>query len=196
MSSTDSSSLQVALIYGSTREGRLCDKVGGWAALEIAGRSGLALDVIDPAMLALPHRHQREETHDLAGLRQRIESADGFVVVTPEYNHSYPAALKFLIDSFHAPWHAKPVAFVSYGGVSGGLRAVEHLRLVFAELHAVTVRDSVSFANVWAHFDAAGQLLQPSGARGAMSAMLDQLTWWAAVLRDARKATPYGTAAA
>ncbi len=71
-----------------------------------------------------------------------------FVVVTPEYNHSFPGPLKAAIDRHVTPWQAKPVGFVSYGGISGGLRAVEHLRQVFAELHAVTVRETVSF--IWA----------------------------------------------
>jgi hypothetical protein len=74
-----------------------------------------------------------------------IDAADAFVVVTPEYNHSYPASLKHAIDMAHGEWNTKPVAFVSYGGISGGLRAVEALRLVFAELHATTIRDTVSF---------------------------------------------------
>ena len=69
--------------------------------------------------------------------------------MTPEYNHSFPAALKNVID-WHGPqWHVKPVGFVSYGGISGGLRAVEQLRLVFAELHAVGIRDTVSFHSAW-----------------------------------------------
>jgi NAD(P)H-dependent FMN reductase len=88
------------------------------------------------------------------------------VVVTPEYNHGYTAALKQLIDAVKAEWVAKPVGFVSYGGVSGGLRAVEQLRLVFAELHAVTIRDGVSFAMAWNRFDEAGEPVDPRGQRG------------------------------
>jgi len=189
-------SINVALIYGSTREGRFCDKVAEWAASEIASRSEFSVDAIDPAALALPNRHKREESSELADLKQRIGKADAFVVVTPEYNHSYPAALKFLIDSVREQWQAKPVGFVSYGGVSGGLRAVEHLRLVFAELHAVTTRDTVSFANVWAQFDGGGKLLQPGAAQKAMATMLGQLHWWAIAVREARRVKPYGQSAA
>ena len=192
----DMSSIRIALIYGSTRESRFCDKVGEWAASQIASRSEFSLDVIDPAALALPNRHGGEETEEIAALKQRIGEADAFVVVTPEYNHSYPAALKFLIDSVYEQWQAKPVAFVSYGGVSGGLRAVEHLRSVFAELHAVTMRDSVSFANVWSKFDADGRLLEPNAAGKSMSVVLRRLHWWAVALRNAKNAAPYGEAAA
>ena len=74
------------------------------------------------------------------------------MIVTPEYNHSFPASLKNTIDWFDSEWHAKPVGFVSYGGMAGGQRAVEHLRQVFAELHAVTVRDTLSFHMAWERF--------------------------------------------
>ncbi len=80
---------------------------------------------------------------------QRFAAADAFVIVTPEYNHSFPTPLKTAIDWHSTQWHAKPVSFVSYGGASGGLRAVEHLRQAFAEVHAVTVRNSISFHGVW-----------------------------------------------
>src|SRR5215475_9237501 len=124
-------------------------------------------------------------------LQRRIGACDAFLVVTPEYNHGYPAPLKALIDSVGAEWQAKPVAFVSYGGVSGGLRAVEQLRQVFAELHAVTVRDAVSFAGAWEQFDANGALRSPERAERSMEAMLRRLRWWAAALANARRAVPY-----
>lgn len=104
----------------------------------------------------------------------------------------YSRTLKNLIDLHHTQWQAKPVGFVSYGGISGGLRAVEHLRPVFAELHAVTVRDSVAFPNPWPRFDPTGTLLDPDAAESAAATMLDQLTWWAEALRTARTTHPYG----
>jgi NAD(P)H-dependent FMN reductase len=188
--------LKLALIYGSTREGRFCDTVANWAAEEIWSRNDFHLDVIDPAELGVLPYQEQEEAAPLSELRRRLGAADAFVVVTPEYNHGYPAPLKFLIDSTHREWQAKPVAFVSYGGISGGLRAVEQLRLVFAELHAVTLRDSVSFANPWVKFDGTGRLLEPDEPRKAMAIMLSRLRWWAAILRDARQAAPYSEAAA
>ncbi|MFD7968812.1 NADPH-dependent FMN reductase, partial [Streptomyces clavifer] len=121
----------------------------------------------------------------------RLARADAFVVLTPEYNHSYPAPLKELIDGHFAEWQAKPVAFVSYGGISGGLRAVEHLRQVFAELHAVSVRDTVSFHNAGALFDDRGRLGDPAAADAAVKTMLDQLVWWGRALREARNLRPY-----
>lgn len=171
--------IELALIYGSARPGRFCDVVARWVAEEIHAYRGFSLNVIDPAE---PY---------LATLSKRVAQADAFIVVTPEYNHGYTAPLKSLIDSAYEQWQAKPVAFVSYGGVSGGLRAVEQLRLVFAELHAVTLRDGVSFANASNSFDAAGQLIDPDRARGALRLTLARLSWWARALSTARSAAPY-----
>lgn len=85
-------------------------------------------------------------------------------------------------------WREKAVGFVSYGGVGGGLRAVEQLRQVFAELQTVTVRDSVSFAMVWDQFDECGEPREPAACTGAAKTMFDQLGWWARALRTARAA--------
>lgn len=117
---------------------------------------------------------------------ERVAAADAFVVVTPEYNHAYPASLKLAIDWLKVEWSRKPVAFVSYGGISGGLRAVEQLRLVFAELHAMTVRDTVSFHMARGKFDDAGKPTDAVGAERAATTMLDHLAWWARALRAAR----------
>jgi NAD(P)H-dependent FMN reductase len=186
--------IRIALIYGSTRKGRFCDKVAEWAAEQIRAAGNYTVDIIDPAVV-LPQPGQAGDTHPgSANLWQRMAAAEAFVVVTPEYNHGYPAALKSLIDSVGAEWQAKPVAFVSYGGISGGLRAVEQLRLVFAELHAVTIRDSVSFAGAWEQFDEAGKLRHPEKAGKTMATLLARLHWWAVALRNARVAVPYAPA--
>lgn len=184
-----SEKIKVALIYGSTRPGRFCDRVAKWALEEIAGRSEFSVEIIDPAA------QSPTDSDNPASFQSRIAEADAFVVVTPEYNHGYPAPLKQLIDSVGAEWRGKAVAFVSYGGISGGLRAVEQLRLVFAELHTVTTQNAVSFAAAWEQFDGAGKLREPDRAQRSMATLLAQLHWWAVALRNARRAIPYGTAA-
>ena len=188
--------LNLALIYGSTREGRFCDTVAEWTRRQIAQRYEFVLDLVDPTRLDLPTRHEQSDGAAITSLRRRIARADAFIVVTPEYNHGYSAPLKFVIDSVYHGWRAKPVAFVAYGGMTGGLRAVEQLRQVFAELHAVTVRDTVSFHMAWQRFDATGAPLDPAGCGAAAATMLDRLAWWARALKDARTRRPYGRAAA
>jgi NAD(P)H-dependent FMN reductase len=190
------SRLRLAVILGSVRDGRFGPTVAHWFVGEAEHRDDIVVDLIDladvPIGSAGPTMTPPPETLAALGeLTPRLDAADAFVVVTPEYNHSYPAALKNSIDWHNTQFHAKPVAFVSYGGISGGLRAVEHLRAVFTELHAVTTRDTVSFHNVWEQFDGDGKPKDPHRPAAAATALLDQVSWWARALKDARVASPY-----
>ncbi|MFF9805787.1 NADPH-dependent FMN reductase [Streptomyces coeruleorubidus] len=185
--------LRVTLVVGSNRHGRFGPVVAGWLLDRLRDRDDLVAEVVDVADVDLPTSFEPtpEATAALSGVTPKLARADAFVVLTPEYNHSFPAGLKNLVDWHFGEWRAKPVALVSYGGLAGGLRAVEHLRQVFAELHAVTVRDTVSFHNAGASFDDAGALRDPSGPDAAAKTMLDQLVWWGRALREARAKTPY-----
>ncbi|HWU98130.1 MAG TPA: NAD(P)H-dependent oxidoreductase [Oxalicibacterium sp.] len=183
--------IRVALIYGSTREGRFCDTVAQWAAVQTKKHAGFSLQVIDPADIDIPMRLQRNCAPELAALKTQLADVDAFIIVTPEYNHGYPAVLKHLIDSAYGVWQAKPVGFVSYGGLSGGVRAVEQLRQVFAEVHATTVRNTVSFMNAWEQFDRDGNLHDTDRAEQSMTMMLTQLHWWATALKQARSVQSY-----
>ena len=183
--------IRVAIIIGSTREGRFGPTVARWFAEGAVQRPDMLVEVVDLAELDLPAAYPKHFGPEVQAYLARLDAADAFVVVTPEYNHSFPAALKQAIDLGKREWQAKPVAFVSYGGMSGGLRAVEHLRQVFAELHAVTMRDTVSFHNFRQQFDQSGQPIDGVGTGAAAKAMLDQLAWWAIALRTARAERPY-----
>ncbi|MGH3671488.1 MAG: NADPH-dependent FMN reductase [Pseudonocardiaceae bacterium] len=175
-------SLALVVIVGSVREGRFGPVVAEWFAGQAKQRDDLSVDMIDLADTPVPSTN----------FTIRIGAADAFVVVTPEYNHGYPGPLKAAIDSVGREWHAKPVGFVSYGGRSGGLRAVEQLRAVFAELHTITVRESVSFHGAREQFDGQGVPRDPDAVNAA-AALLNQLTWWAHALQHARAARTYGT---
>lgn len=180
--------LRLAIIIGSTREGRYADVVANWFVAQAAKRDDVEIDVIDVATLDLPVHFSKAPLPALQAYLERVDRAECFVVITPEYNHSYPASLKHAIDLAGGEWQRKPVAFVSYGGISGGLRAVEHLRQVFAELRTVTIRDTVSFQGPWSLFDAEGRLVDPAMAELATTTMLDDLVWWAEALRVAKLA--------
>jgi NAD(P)H-dependent FMN reductase len=192
---TQQAPLELAVILGSNREGRFGHVVSDWFLSRATQRPDFTVELIDLAESDLPTALSSNPgpavLAELAKVTPRLAHADAFVVLTPEYNHSFPASLKSLIDWHFAEWQAKPVGFVSYGGVSGGLRAVEHLRQVFAELHAVSVRDTVSFHHAVTHFDDQGRHTDPTAANGAAKSMLDQLGWWALALRDAKSVRPY-----
>lgn len=178
------SRLRIAILIGSTREGRFGPTAARWIERQARARAELDVDLVDLAEVDLPATYP-SEPGPLAPMLARFRQADGFIVVTPEYNHSFPASLKQAIDVAHSEWRAKPIAFVSYGGISGGLRAVEQLRLVFAELHAVGLRDTVSFHRYWDALDDDGEL--DDRADDAAEILLDQLEWWAEALRTARR---------
>ncbi|WP_336085322.1 NADPH-dependent FMN reductase [Nocardia sp. SSK8] len=180
--------LRLEVIVASTRPERFAPVVADWFLAAARQRPEFEVGVLDLRELVLPG--DLVETPEVARFRDRIGAADGFVAVTSEYNHGYPASLKTALDSVKHEWRAKPIGFVSYGGLSGGLRAVEQLRQVVAELHMVSVRESVSFAQAKRRFDAAGAT-DDRAATDASARMLGQLAWWGRTLRAARTADPY-----
>ncbi|MET7327213.1 NAD(P)H-dependent oxidoreductase [Nonomuraea sp. NPDC005650] len=183
--------LRVAVIIGSTRVGRVCDSVGAWFAGWARRRHDLAVETLDLAGYAFPHCYPEEATPDMYRFAGAVGGAEAFVVVTPEYNRSFPASLKQAIDYAYDEWQAKPVGFVAYGSGSAGQYAVEQLRTVFCALHAVTVRDWVGFDLLGEAVDEHGRPRDTDDRERAVSAVLDQLTWWGRALREARRAHPY-----
>lgn len=170
--------LRLTVVVASTRPGRLGPTVAAWFVAQAARTPAFDVTVVDLA-------------DDEPALARHVAAADAVVVVVPEYNHSFPGPLKAAVDGLREEWFAKPVAFVSYGGLSGGLRAVEALRLVFAELHAVTLRESVALPTPWQDLGDDGALHQPALVEAAADRMLRHLAWWAGALHDARAREPY-----
>ena len=189
------------IIVGSVREGRFGPVAASWVAEQARTHGGFEIDVVDLAEVELPLALPAEPPKfagdsyprpaGMADLTNRLDAADAFIVVTPEYNHSYPASLKAAIDWHFDQWTAKPVAFVSYGGAAGGRHAVLHLENVLTELHAVTIREGLSFPNYYLNFDMDEGRPLDEMAGGYAKAMLDQLAWWATALRNARQRVPY-----
>ncbi|WP_329004427.1 NAD(P)H-dependent oxidoreductase [Kribbella sp. NBC_00709] len=168
--------LRLVVLTRNLDRGRFGTAVTRWFAREVERADEFKLDLIDLSVVP---------PADLPG---RIGDADAVIIVTAEYNHAYPGDVKTAIDAVRRPWYAKPVGFVVYGGRSGGLRAAEQLRLVFGELHAVTIRDSLGFREE--DFTADGEPTDATTSAAA-AAMLRQLAWWARSLRDARANTTY-----
>ncbi|WP_417769565.1 NADPH-dependent FMN reductase [Stappia sp.] len=189
--------LWIGLVQGSIRDGRFNDTITNWAARRLEGQ-GFALrriDPRDPDLLPL----QTGDAAAAARLGERLADLGGFVVVTPGYKHPAPGPLKTLIDAAHAEWQARPVGLISYGGVSGGLRASETLRPVFAELHAMTLRDTVSFAMPFGRFGEDGEMTDAAEATRADAAIATfgaSLAWWGHALHAARERRPYEKRAA
>ncbi|MBQ1026515.1 NADPH-dependent FMN reductase [Micromonospora sp. C95] len=180
--------VRVAVISGSVRKDRLGPTIAGWVAAALD--RPIEVDLIDVADVALPDDSllypgggAQSEVAD------RIAAADAFVFVTPEYNHSYPASLKRLIDWHYGEWRLKPATIVAYG-VQGGHAAIEHLRGVLAELSVVTTRRALGLRAPWASLDDQGRYAPDAELSRGLTASLTELRWWAEVLADARRDRP------
>ncbi|MFF8997776.1 NADPH-dependent FMN reductase [Streptomyces achromogenes] len=183
--------LRIAVGIGSTHRPGMADPLAAWLERELGTAYRLDLDMIDLASVALPMHEMRTGGAAASPIAGRLADADGFVFLTPEYNHSFPAPVKNVIDWHFSEWAYKPVAFVGYGG-SGGIRAIEQSRAVFPELRATTVRESVPLPMPREHLDADGRFIPPPGAEQALHAPLRELRVWAEALRSLRAAEPAG----
>src|SRR5579884_661034 len=143
--------LKIKVIIGSTREGRFADKPACWIFNELKKREGVEVELLDLRDFDLPFFNESKTPSSITEPYQnevvkrwtaKIAEADGFVMVTPEYNHSFSAVLKNAIDWVYKEWNKKAVAFVSYGSVMGG-RSIEQLRLVAVEVQMAPVRAAV-----------------------------------------------------
>lgn len=170
----------LVVVIGSTRPGRAGLPIGEWFAERARGHGAFHVDVADLVEIGLPlldepnHPRLGQYVHPHThAWSLRIAAADAVVLVTPEYNHGYPAALKNAIDYLHAEWRDKPIGFVSYGGLAAGARAVQQLKQVVAALRMVPVVPSVSIAFRPQHLSEDGRSrrargwsrLRPHGAR-------------------------------
>lgn len=181
-------SLHLAVVLASVRPGRKGPVVAEWFLRAVAQHGLFDATLLDLAEFDLPS--DLTKTDSSSEFASAIGISDAVVVVTPEYNHGYPGALKNALDSVKYEWRGKPIGFVSYGGMSGGGRATEQLRQVVAELHMVSVRDSVAFPSVRSAFDANGNT-EYGPAVDAADRMLSQLSWWAAAVNRQAAHTPY-----
>lgn len=187
---------RIGIIIGSTREGRFGEKPAHWI-YELAGqRTDLSFELIDLRDHPLPFFNEAGApawgpVKNEAAQRwaAKLDTLDGLIVVTPEYNHGPSAVLKNAIDWAYKEFIRKPIAFVGYGGV-GAARAVEQLRLVAVEMQMAPVRNAVhigmvEFLGIWQQgktFDDFPHLAQ------AANGMLDDLAWWTKALKSAREA--------
>jgi NAD(P)H-dependent FMN reductase len=182
--------LNIAIIVGSTRPGRNGAAVAAWiheqasmrkaATYQVVDLEDTGLPLLDEAVPALAGRYEHQHTQDWAATVARF---DGFVFVTPEYNHSTSPALLNALDYVYGEWNNKAVGFVSYG-TSYGVRAVEHLRGVVGELQMADIRNQVRFALPGNFPD---RIFTPGPEHeGQTEELFDQLELWAGALRTVR----------
>jgi NAD(P)H-dependent FMN reductase len=193
--------LKIAIVIGSTRENRKAPAVAQWVLEAARKRTDAQFEIVDIADFGLPlldeplppsmNKYEHEHTRRWGA---KVASYDGYIFVTPEYNHGIPGALKNAIDFVYHEWTNKAAGFVSYGS-TGGVRAVEHMRGVMAELQIADVRAHVSlslhtdFVNYSEFKPAPTHELQ-------MKTLFDQLVAWSGAMRMVREQKERQTKAA
>jgi NAD(P)H-dependent FMN reductase len=182
------------VVIASTRPGRVAPVIGRWFTQRAAEHGGFDVKVADLAELALPmmdephHPRLRKYTHShTKSWSHLVDEADAFVFVMPEYNHTFTAPLKNALDYLYGEWAYKPVGFVSYGGVSGGVRAVQSIKPVVAALNMYAVAPAVALPYI-ANSIVEGELDPDELTEGAAKGMLDELVRVSAALDTLRSA--------
>jgi NAD(P)H-dependent FMN reductase len=188
-------SLYLPIIYGSVREERKSIHVAQFAAERLALRPEVETHLFDPKDTPFGNLEFREwewksppdaVTHFVAEMGR----ADGFVIVTPEYNHGYPGTLKNLLDHLYDEWNRKPFGVVSAGGLYGGARAVDGLRLVIPGLGGVSIPSMIGVTQVETSFGPGGPTADRPGWERRFDRFFAELEWYARALQQARRDDP------
>ena len=181
--------LYIPLILGTTRKGRMSAYAAQFMLSQLQKREGVTTDLIDIAELRLPVDDAGEGVKD-GSFSTAMERADGIVIVSPEYNHSFPGLLKHVLDSCLKEYIHKAAGIVGVAsGAFGGTRVIEHFQPVLRELGLVSIFWDVNFGTVEKAFDQRGQLLDQAYVRRA-DKFLNELIWMAKVLRYGRENIP------
>lgn len=186
---------RIGIILGSTRPGRNGDQVARWVLEAASQRADAEFELIDLLDYPLPHldeplppslgQYQNAHTQEWASV---IAGFDGFIFVTPEYNHSTSGVLKNAIDYLYGEWNNKAVGIVSYGAV-GGTRAAEHLRLIAGELQMADVRTNVALSLI-TDFEGFRTFAPGPHQVVTLATLLDQVIAWSKALAPLREPAP------
>jgi NAD(P)H-dependent FMN reductase len=191
--------VKIAVILGTTREGRFGEKPARWIFGELEKKSGVKAEFLDlrdypmpffdqpvsPGWITEPYKNEA-----VARWTKKIAAQDGFIVVAPEYNRSVAGVMKNAFDWVYNEWNRKPIGFVGYGAIGGG-RSIEHMRSIAIELQMAPVRTAVHLpVDLYMSMMKDEAPVDPARfapVQQAADTMIDQLVWWATTLKDARE---------
>ena len=181
------------IISGSTRPGRKGPAVADWILQHAHANGNFEVELLDLAVINLPFldepehprlkKYQHEHTKEWS---RKIDAADAFIIVTPEYNFSMPATIKNALDFVYQEWNNKPVGFVSYGGMSGGIRAVQTLKQVVTTLKMMPLVESVAIPFFTRHINDQHVFAGDEVLNRSADVLLKELSTWAAALKTIR----------
>lgn len=192
--------LRIAIVVGSTRPGRRTPAIAEWALAIAKKRADAAYEIVDIADYDLPVldepvppsmlKYSKDHTRRWSDV---VASYDGYLFITPEYNHSISGALKNALDFVYHEWTNKAAGFISYG-TTGGVRAVEHLRGIMSELQVATVRAHVSLS-LYTDFENFAAFKPAASHETQLTTLLDQLAAWSKAMKGVREAQQKAKAA-
>jgi NAD(P)H-dependent FMN reductase len=185
--------LKLKVIIASTRPGRVGPAVAEWFVERAKAHGAFDVELVDLAEVDLPvfdepehpaaQKYQNEHTKKWSAV---VDSADAFVIVTPEYNYGTPPSLVNALTYLYNEWNYKPAGFVSYGGISGGLRSAQMTKLILNTLKVVPLTEAVTLPLVWNQLSEAGAFVPNDANAEAADGMLDELQKWAEALKPMR----------
>ncbi len=190
--------LNIKIILGSNRQERFSELLVPWITETAKKFENVSFEVIDPREYTLPLIESATSPASIKDsnygndtvntFAQKIKEADGFIIITPEYNHGYPAVLKNMFDVIYNEWTHKAMAFVAYGSV-GGVRAVEQLRQVAPQMNMVTTRATTHIMAPWMLRNEDGSLKEMAltNYTEGLEETIKDLVWWSDLLQGARK---------
>ena len=186
--------MKIQVILGSTRQKRFSEQPGNWIMKKLQEK-GIEAELLDLRDYPLPFFEEPASPNssptpftnpEVVKWTQKIAEGDGYIFITPEYNHGYSAVLKNALDYIYKEWNHKPAAFISYGGPAAGTRAVQQLKEVMLELQMHPIRNNVHMPLYWNHLNDQGQydfsLVEKSG-----DGLVEQLVFWAEKLKPIRE---------
>jgi len=185
---TKENKLFIPVVLGTAREGRQSIKVAKFVHTELLARKSVETELIDVIDYSFPRTVPSWEKHDTAKRwRDVVSRADGFIIVTPEYNRGYPGELKQLLDSAYEEYEKKPVALVGVSdGRFGGSATIAHITPVLVELGLVVLRGAVRVSHVDELFDEKDVLKEPELYQKSLAKLFDSLMWYTRALKEAR----------
>ena len=190
--------MKIQIIIGSTRPGRITERMAKWAEREMQAFENIETEIVDLADYDMPlfdeaisprYNPNRTPRPVVQKFLDKLAEADGYVIATPEYNHSIPAVLKNAFDYMTDQITKKPVAIFSHGTV-GGARATEHLRAIISEAQAVSTPKTIAMHGASELLDENGNFVgdtsNPYGPDKAIKTVLGELVWWTETLKAGR----------
>jgi NAD(P)H-dependent FMN reductase len=175
--------LNIGIILGSTREGRVSPQVGAWVKRIADERKDANYEIIDIKEFKLPLLGESNDYSNTTAWKKKLATLDGFIFVVAEYNHSITGALKNALDSARDEWNNKAAGIVSYGSI-GGARAAEHLRTILGELQVADVRSQV-LLSLFTDFD--NGVFKPQTLHlSNLNTLFDQVNKWSSALKSIR----------